>query len=462
MAMSRIGKGTGKYASRHRAAALEHMEECRSAIPAWILPVYRVAETVRATRDLFDVAIIDEASQSGVEALFLHYLARRVVVVGDDKQISPEFVGINREDVDALRQKHIRDLPHNDAYGVENSFFDQAAIRYPGRIRLREHFRCMPEIIQFSNNLCYASEPLIPLRQYGTGRLTPVVVTRHIQTGYQEGRSPRVVNPPEADAIVDQIVSCCNDPAYQGKTMGVISLLGWDQAELINKKLLDTLGAETVEKRQIVCGDAYAFQGDERDIMFLSLVSAPGDDHRIGVLGNEAAKRRFNVAASRARDQMWLFHSATLNDLSRNDLRFTLLEYCLEPAVRQSPDSGIDVPALERAAAQRRAGDPVTTPFDSWFEVDVFLEIARKGYRVLPQYELAGYWIDLLVEGLDGRLAVECDGDVWHGADRYEEDMARQRVLERCGLRFWRVRGSTYYRNGEAALQDLWRTLDRL
>ena len=55
--------------------------------------------------------------------------------------------------------------------------------------------------------------------------------------------------------------------------------------------------------------------------------------------------------------------------------------------------------------------------------MDVFLEIARKGYRVLPQYELAGYWIDLLVEGLDGRLAVECDGDVWHGADRYEEDM---------------------------------------
>jgi very-short-patch-repair endonuclease len=464
IAMSRIGKGTGKYASRHRAAAREHMEECRSAIPAWILPVYRVAETVRATRDLFDVAIIDEASQSGVEALFLHYLARQVVVVGDDKQISPEFVGINREGVDALRQKHIRDLPHNDSYGVENSFFDQAAIRYPGRIRLREHFRCMPEIIQFSNNLCYASEPLIPLRQYGTGRLAPVVVTRHIETGYQEGRSPRIVNPSEADAIVKQIVSCCNDPAYEGKTMGVISLLGRDQADLIGRKLLepDALGAETIEKRQIVCGDADAFQGDERDIMFLSLVSAPGEGHRIGVLAKETDKRRFNVAASRARDQMWLFHSATLNDLSRNDLRYTLLEYCLEPAVRPSPDSGIDATALERAAAQRRAGDPVPAPFDSWFEVDVFLEIARKGYRVLPQYELAGYRIDLLVEGLKGRLAVECDGDVWHGADRYDEDMARQRVLERCGLRFWRVRGSTYYRNGEVALQDLWRALERL
>lgn len=67
--------------------------------------------------------------------------------------------------------------------------------------------------------------------------------------------------------------------------MGVISLLGWDQAELICKKLLDTLGAETVEKRQIVCGDGYAFQGDERDIMFLSLVSAPGESvSRVGIL----------------------------------------------------------------------------------------------------------------------------------------------------------------------------------
>ncbi len=165
--------------------------------------------------------------------------------------------------------------------GLTHSFFDQAEIRYGGRIRLREHFRCMPEIIQFSNNLCYRSEPLIPLRQYGAGRLTPVIVTRHVPEGYQQGHSPRVVNQPEAQAIVDQIKKCCEDSIYDGKTMGVISLLGEDQAKLIEKLLLEKIGPEEMEKRHLVCGDAYAFQGDERDVMFLSLVSAPTEGHRI-------------------------------------------------------------------------------------------------------------------------------------------------------------------------------------
>jgi very-short-patch-repair endonuclease len=462
-AMRRLGKGTGKYASMHRRAAREHMDQCRSAIPAWVMPVYRVAESVRPGVDTFDVVIVDEASQSGPEALFLLYLARKIVVVGDDKQISPDFVGITREDVELLRQRHIRDLPHSDALGVDNSFFDQAEIRYGGRIRLREHFRCMPEIIQFSNNLCYRSEPLIPLRQYGAGRLTPVIVTRHVTDGYQQGHSPRVVNRPEAEAIVDQIKGCCEDLAYDGKTMGVISLLGEDQARLIEKLLLDRIGPEEMERRHLVCGDAYAFQGDERDVMFLSLVSAPAEGRRIGTLASPRDERRFNVAASRAKDQMWLFHTATLNDLSPNCLRYRLLQYCQNPQVLQTDLEGLSIEQLRTTAtAADRDGVRPPFPFGSWFEVDVFLAIAERGYRVLPQFDVAGYRIDLVVEGIRGRLAVECDGDTWHGAARYDQDMVRERMLERCGWTFWRIRGSTYYREPEAALEGLWTKLNRL
>ena len=461
-AMTRVGAGKGKHAGMHRDAARQHMEKCRSAIPAWIMPIYRVAETVRPGIDAFDVVIVDEASQSGPEALFLQYLAKKIVVVGDDKQISPEAVGIAREDVELLRQRNITDIPHSDSLGVDSSFFTQAQIRYGGQIRLREHFRCMPEIIQFSNNLCYTSEPLIPLRQFGGGRLEPVR-TSYVADGFQKGSSPRVTNPVEAEAIVSAIETCCNSSEYSRKTIGVISLLGADQAKLIERLLLQRIGPEEIERRQLICGDAYTFQGDERDVIFLSLVSAPGENRRIGVLASEKDKRRFNVAASRARDQMWLFHSASLNDLSPACLRHRLLEYCLNPHVESSGVENLSLFDLEQVARDsNRSLTKPPAPFDSWFELDVFLRISRRGYRVVPQYSIAGYFIDLMVEGMKGRLAVECHGDHWHGPERYEQDASRQRMLERCGLRFWTVWGSAFERDPESALNNLWTTLEKL
>jgi very-short-patch-repair endonuclease/sirohydrochlorin ferrochelatase len=460
LAVKKIGKGTGKYAGEYRKQARHHLEYCRAAIPAWVMPIYRVAETTKAAPNLFDVAIIDEASQSGPEALFLQYIARKVVVVGDDQQISPDSVGLDRTAVDALRQRYIMDLPHWDALGVDNSFFDQAQIRFAGRIRLCEHFRCMPEIIQFSNTLCYQAEPLVPLRQYGTGRLTPIV-TRHVRDGYATGSGERVVNQPEAEAIVAQVVKCIADPSYDGKSFGVICLQGTAQANLIRNLLMDRIGVQQMQARALVCGNAYAFQGDERDVIFLSMVAATNEGRRIGVFSKEADKRRFNVAASRARDQMWLFHCVALDDLSALCFRRQLLEYCLNPKVETKTVEGIDVGRLRQQARESgRANSKPPVPFDSWFEVDVFLQIVGRGFRVIPQYELASKRIDLLVEGMEGRLAVECDGDQWHGLEEWDRDVDRQRMLERCGLRFWRVRGSAYYRDPDTALEPLWHVLE--
>lgn len=441
-AIRRIGRGTGKRAERHRRDAQQHLDACREAVPAWVMPFHRIAETVTASAEAFDVIIIDEASQSGPETLALLYLGKQIVVVGDDEQISPEGVGVPRDAVDTLADQFLADIPHRDALGITSSLFHQAAIRFSGRVVLREHFRCMPEIIRFSSDLCYRGQ-LEPLRQYPPQRLEPIVV-RHVADGYREGTSQSARNPVEAEALVEAICQCCRNPAYADKTMGVISLQGESQAKLINSLLLKRLTPEEIEDREIVCGDAYAFQGDERDIIFLSMVAATNE--RFQALNTDAARQRFNVAASRARDQVWLFHSVTLNDMNPADMRYKLLAYYSDP--RQTP-----------------AGGPDWAQCESQFERNVGLRIHERGYRIIPQFEPFGpnsYRIDFVIEGDRSRLAVECDGPHHDEPERITQDMVRQRQLERCGWTFWRLAASAFYANPDAALESLWRKLSQM
>jgi very-short-patch-repair endonuclease len=443
-----MGKGTGRSAKLEalKREARQYMDKCRDSIPVWIMPRYLVADMVDPAPGRFDLVIVDEASQLGIESLFLFYISQKMIVVGDDQQISPYGIGIADESVADLQQHYLEGVPHRPALSPQSSLYANAKIRFGQNIVLREHFRCMPEIIQFSNDLCYASNgtPLDPLRAYPTDRLQPLVV-RHVPEGYRTGSAQNALNEPEADAVLAQIVACIADPRYSGRTMGVVSLQGEAQARLIEHKLLETLEPEEIEKRRLICGDAYAFQGDERHIMFLSMVAAPGET-RIGVLSNDSARQRFNVAASRAQDQLWLFHSATLDVLSPACMRHRLLYYMLNP--------------------HRELGDPKANHFDSQFERDVFDLIASRGFHGRTQVCVGDptnhrYRIDIVVEGMQGRIAVECDGDQWHGPERYEQDMARQRDLQRAGWEFVRIRGRDFYRNPEKAMQPLWAELDR-
>ncbi len=465
LAMRRLGKGTGKHAPVHRREARRNLAKCRGAIPAWIMPLYQLYDSVQPEPGMFDVVIVDEASQCGLDALILLYLGTQIVIVGDDEQISPTVM---RFPHDEFRQVVSRNLPDFELAGVfhpDTSIFDLGRVWFRDRIQLREHFRCMPEIIRFSDDLCYRN--LIPLRQYPPNRLPPVQ-TVHIPSGVQRGRSSNAINPPEARAVVDKVVECCQSDRYLGKTIGVISLLGSAQGHYIERMLLDRLDPEEIEKRRIVCGDSYSFQGDERDVMFLSLVTAltgeQGEEISSRARVQKGDKQRFNVAASRPKDQLWLFHSVTLDDLRNpDDLRRQLLQHCLNPGRPPERIGELKIVDLRtRSFSSRERQEQPPEPFDSWFEVDVFLQLHEKGFRVFPQFEMAGYRIDLVVEGNQGMLAVECDGDRWHGPERYLQDLDRQRRLQRAGWTFWRVRGSEYYADPERALEDLWRKLESL
>ncbi|MGO1245796.1 MAG: AAA domain-containing protein, partial [Sphingobacterium sp.] len=131
---------------------------------------------------------------------------------------------------------------------------------------LREHFRCMPEIIEFSNRHFYAPDGkgLYPLKQYSENRLKPLVA-EFCPNGYTEGNGARIINEPEANHIAETIGKLIEDENYNEKTIGVITLQGNKQASLIENLILKKIGEKEFHKHKIVCGNSSSFQGDERD-----------------------------------------------------------------------------------------------------------------------------------------------------------------------------------------------------
>ena len=448
-AVDRIGKGTGKHANSHRRTARRYLMDCVPRIPAWIMPLHRLWDSVDAEPGLFDTIIVDEASQAGIDSLALLLLAKRIVVVGDDKQNSPEAVGVLEDDIKRFAREYLSAFRFRDEFRPDTSLFDHAERTFWSVVMLREHFRCVPEIIRFSNDLCYRDAPLIPLRQAPLKRLQPLR-SFFVGNGTCEGVGQRIRNRAEAEALVETIVKLVDDEAYKGKTMGVIALQGHAQAQFIETLLAQKLHPKVIEERRLRCGEPTTFQGDQRDVIFLSLVIAPNVHYR--ALTRLPDQRRFNVAMSRARDQVWLFHSVKPHDLAPDDLRRRLVSFFETPQKAAVHALLEDLDRLEREARRHRQRGNQPAPYESWFEVDVALELLRRKLCVRPQVDVAGYRIDLVVEGVDARLAVECDGDDWHGPEQYEYDMARQRQLERVGWTFVRVRASDFYLDRQRAV----------
>ncbi|QCD59673.1 AAA domain-containing protein [Streptomyces hawaiiensis] len=447
----------GKYQHRYRRDAQAALRKAQTAVPAWIMPLHQVAETVPMDRPgLFDVVIVDEASQSGLEAMLLSWLADRMVVVGDSKQVSPSNVGLKQDEYFHLRDRLLTALEPDvrSLFGPESSFFDLTEALSAGRgtLMLKEHFRCMPEIISFSNDLCY-NRDLLPLRQYGVDRLPPIR-TVYVETGEAVGANTRLTNVAEAEALVDAIVRCCADPAYDGKTMGVVSLRAskGHLTELENL-LAERLDYEQREERRIRVGDAEDFQGDERHIMFISFVNSAttAAGSVPGGFNGKTYEQRINVAASRAQDQVWVFHSARAEQFHENDLRRRWLDHLTRPAEE-------DLVVVEGEVLP----DVRHEAFDSLFQQKVYLELTARGHRVRPGYKVGRHTIDLVVEGGTRRLAVACDGDAFAEGEDASTAAARQRDLERVDWTFIRIRGSRFHLDREQALAPLWAELERL
>lgn len=440
-AIQRIGKGTGKRAVRYRQDARAAAGHANPAVPCWIMPHHRVSESLPPELGCFDLVVIDEASQSDLTALPALLRARKVLIVGDDKQVSPEGIGLEEEKVRSLMSRFLVNQvqTYRPQLSPERSIYDLFKVVFAkSGVMLKEHFRCVGPIIEYSKRQFYGHE-LRPLRMpKASERLDPPLVDVLVEDGFRRGD----INSAEARFIIEEIKQIVADPAMERRTIGVVSLLADKQALYVWTRLIEELGPELMTRHRIACGDARTFQGKERHIMFLSMVVAPNE--KAVALSRETFNHRFNVAASRAQDRMYLVRSVELVHLSEADkLRRSLINHFVSPFAQDE----LRVENLRMLC-------------ESPFEREIYDALIERGYRVTPQVKVGEYRIDLMVEGHnDARLAVECDGDRYHGPDKWADDLARQRVLERAGWVFWRCFASTYVRRRGQVLADLEKTL---
>ena len=440
--VQKIGKGTGKNTNIHKKNAKEKMLLCQKVVPAWIMPLNKVFDTLNPVENKFDIVIIDEASQSDISSLILLYMAKKIIIVGDDKQVSPSDVGVNIDKINMFRRKYIKGkVANDDLYGIRASLYSIVSTTFQP-ISLREHFRSVPEIIGYSNKTSYDNQ-ILPLRDSNSSILKPAIIDYKVN-GRRDEKSK--INRVEAETIVSLIEACLAMKEYKNSTFGVISLLGDEQAELIQDLIVKRIPATEIENHKILCGNSASFQGDERDIMFISLVDSSEENKSLRLVGEGvegAIRKRYNVAISRAKDQLWIVHSIDKNNLKEGDLRKELFEY-----IDSLKENIFDKTAIENITA-------------SDFENEVARHLSEKNYTVKQKWRVGSYDIDMVAIYDDKKIAIECDGKTLnHTEEEVIANLEEQEILERCGWEFIRVRASEYFRNPEKAIKDLIIQLD--
>lgn len=447
--------------------------EISKNLSCWIMKFNDVLNSVGQEPEIFDCIIVDEASQLDFNSLLLGYYAKSMIVVGDDKQTSPNTSMIKDSSFNNKKRNYL-DYLGEDLIQIrsDTSLFDLSKlVAGDSDLQLNEHFRCVPELIEFSKKHFY-NNSLRALKQINGHRLNPKICV-FVEKSFIENQV--VLN--EINSIYNYLKKILIDPAYKNKTIGVVSLgLAKHTLKLkeLKIKLLDEFSRQKLDFHKLIIEEPSKFQGDERDVMLVSL--GVGMDYRKlnnnenakpdAIVDAQYEKKKINVALSRAKEQMILFHSVNISDLKDNDFRLNILNFF--------NDKFIDIKqlVLEQNNIARNQyniaqfdGYTLEKKFDSWFEYDIASDLIGKGFNYIePQYVVkssekynnprtgqehyVNFKLDLVVHNNGKRVAIECDGDPFHSLpEDVAYDIERQEFLERVGWKVYRILYSAYKRN---------------
>jgi len=277
-----------------------------------VLTCTLVGASNRAIRHLtYETVFIDEAAQALEPGCWIPIAkANRVVLAGDHHQLPPTVKS----------EKAARE-------GLRETLFEKCISRQPATARmLTVQYRMHEQIMEFSSEQFYEGKLVAhdSVRHAGLEaydlRFAPDLPVEFLDTagfGFQEITIPEsrsTANPEEADLLIKRLEQLLEpyDPADHEEDLLTVGVIAPYRAQINYLKDVveesDEL-AGLLTHRMLSIGTVDAFQGQERDIIAISLTrsNAHGD---IGFLSDI---RRMNVAMTRARKKLLLIgDSSTL------------------------------------------------------------------------------------------------------------------------------------------------------
>jgi very-short-patch-repair endonuclease len=427
-------------------------EVVQSIKPCFMMSPLSVAQYLAPGGLTFDLVVFDEASQvEPADAYGAIARGRQLLLVGDERQLPPtNFFARNDPE-----QPQADDDPDVHSIDLE-SILSLGIVRLPHRCGLRWHYRSRhSSLIEFSNHEFYDDR----LRVFPSPHTDCSEIG--LQFRYVENsvylRGAGRFNPVEAKTVAEAVIRHALETPEQ--TLGVGTLNQPQQRAIEDEieRLRRSHKDERVEQffARHAVGDPFFvknlenIQGDERDVIFLSIGFGKDTNGRLhvsfGALNSEGGWRRLNVLVTRARQRCVVFSSVRADDI---DLGATQAR---------------GVVALKEylyAAEQGRLKEALVAggDHDSDFEAAVCTALRDKGWEVHAQVGCAGFAIDLAVVDprAPGRylLGIECDGATYHSSPTARDrDRLRQAVLESLGWTIQRIWSTDWFHRPQMTLQ---------
>ena len=394
----------------------ESLKNLQTSLLGHFISLENIPDHFEAKPNQFDVAIIDESDLSGPYALILFYLSKKVVVVGNRKQHPKSRSSSIQESLKVI-QERIRDIKHHQHFTLEDSFYDLCDIVLQNKVKLKAHYRSRPLILKSFLKLSEGDEPHFNIKQF-----MPVQTEKNLEIIYCGKDKPNRndmndkdfkidgVNHEEASSIIKKIKLLFENPKYYGLTIGIISLGGSKQSQQINMLLSNEFSVKELTSREVICGTPSSFLGLERDIILLSLVTSLDKDIKNPSIQRENDDNHLYLSFSRAKEQIILFHSIDKNELSPFCQKKKLLDIFSKKDIQEHYDNpSLPLDDLKKMNQdKKKIWYTPPRPFESWFEVTIFIMLKEGGYRVIPKLDFLEGTIDLTVIGHKNSLGINC------------------------------------------------------